>query len=189
MSTFKNYLIQEALAKVRTRQSWNDRLAHWERPASDSEEQQIERAANMVRLAVANNKRLNDEGVVISPQGSYYNNTNVRLESDMDLRATHPCIKLEYASNVDVRCANTVLGIYESERTYCDIAKEMRNALILELSNKFGISNIDISGKKAIRIKKQLGTRADVDIAPAFNYRWVMWNNYLGQYVVEEGIA
>jgi hypothetical protein len=36
----------------RTRSSWNDRLTHWERPASDSEEVQIERAAAMVRFAL-----------------------------------------------------------------------------------------------------------------------------------------
>jgi hypothetical protein len=40
----RNYLL-EALAQSRTRPSWNDRLTHWERPASDSEEAMIERAA------------------------------------------------------------------------------------------------------------------------------------------------
>jgi hypothetical protein len=61
----------EALPKIRSRSSWNDRMAHWERPASDTEEQQIERAAEMVRAVLANNRRLNDEGVTIAPQGSY----------------------------------------------------------------------------------------------------------------------
>jgi hypothetical protein len=100
MSTFDNPFIQEALVKVRTRRSWNDRLIHWERPASDTEEQQIERTANIVRDAISGNKLLIDEGINIYPQGSYHNNTNVRLESDMDLRATHPCIKVEYDQNV-----------------------------------------------------------------------------------------
>lgn len=189
MSGFENYSLLEAMAKARSRSSWNDRLAHWERPASDSEEQQIERAANMVRTALSGNKRLNDEGVTIRPQGSYYNNTNVRLESDMDLRANHPSIKIEYAPNVVVEAANTLLGIYNISRTYRDIAQEMRNNLMIELTKEFGAANIDASGKKAIRLKKQPGTRADVDIAPAFNYRWVIWNSYTEKYVVEEGIA
>lgn len=179
----------EAMAKARSRLSWNDRLTHWERPASDSEEQQIERAANMVRAALSSNNLLNNEGVTIHAQGSYYNNTNVRLESDMDLRATHPCIMLEYDTNVDVVSAKTVLGIYDTGRTCNDIARDIRSALIFELIQKFGAANIDASGKKAIRIKKQPGTRADVDIAPTFNYSWVMWDVYSKTYVVEDGIT
>ncbi len=190
MSSFKNCsLIVEAMAKARSRSSWNDRLTHWERPASDSEEQQIERAANMVRNALSSNKRLTDEGITIHPQGSYYNNTNVRRESDIDLRAIHPCIKLEYASNVDVDTARTVLGIYDTGRTYSDIAQEMRGNIIIELTKKFGIVNIDASGKKAIRLKKQYGTRADLDIATSFNYHWVVWNSYTNNYIVYKGIA
>jgi hypothetical protein len=30
--------LREALAQTRTRSPWNDRLAHWERPASDHDE-------------------------------------------------------------------------------------------------------------------------------------------------------
>src|SRR6266851_4967629 len=91
----------EALAKAaRTRSSWNARLEHWERPASDSEEARIERAASMVRGALADNEWLIAQGVTIKPQGSYHNNTNVRLQADMDLRAMHPNLKVEYAPGV-----------------------------------------------------------------------------------------
>jgi hypothetical protein len=110
-------------------------MAHWERPASDTEEQQIERAAEMVRTVLANNRRLNDKGVTIAPQGSYYNNTNVRREADMDLRAVHPAIRLEYASGVVIDSARTMLGIYDTGRTYHDIAQEMRREITRELIN------------------------------------------------------
>jgi hypothetical protein len=188
MPDFQNQF-SEALAKARTRSSWNDRLSHWERPASDSEEQQIERAANMVRTALSSNDWLNSEGVTISPQGSYHNNTNVRLESDMDLRVVHPSMKVEYASNVLVDAAKTVLGIVGTERTYSAVIQEMRQQIIRELSKKFGASNVDGSGNKAIRLKKQLGSRADVDIVPAFKLYWVEWYSYSQMYHTEEGIA
>jgi hypothetical protein len=119
-------------------------MAHWERPASDTEEQQIERAADMVRAVLSNNRRLNDEGVTIAPQGSYHNNTNVRREADMDLRAVHPSIRLEYAPNVMVDAARTALGIFNTGRTYSDVAQEMRRELISELTKKFGASNVAI---------------------------------------------
>jgi hypothetical protein len=90
MSFVLNSLTQILPEGNRTRSSWNDRLTHWERPASDSEEVQIERAASIVRSALAGNAWLRSEGVVISAHGSYFDNTNVRLESDMDLRAVNP---------------------------------------------------------------------------------------------------
>ena len=151
--------------RIRSRASWNDRLIHWERPASDSEEQQITRAADMVRAVLSKNTRLNDEGLIILPQGSYHNNTNVRLEADMDLRAVYPYIRLEYGSGVHVANARASLGIYDADRTFSDVAQEMRREITGELIRKFGSSNIDASGNKAIRLKKLPGSRADVDIA------------------------
>jgi hypothetical protein len=96
----RNYIL-EALAHGRTRQSWNERLEHWEKPASPTEEEFIERAAAMVREAMTGNRWFAAEGIHIVPQGSYYNNTNVRRESDMDLRAVHPDIYIVYASGVN----------------------------------------------------------------------------------------
>jgi hypothetical protein len=58
-----------------------------------------------------------------------------------------------------------------------------------ELKNKFGVTNIDTSGKKALRIKKQLGTRSDVDISTTFNLMWVMWKVDKMEYLVEKGVA
>lgn len=75
-----NYLV-EAMAQAGSRQSWNDRLAHWEKPASNSEEAIIERAANAMGALVSTNNWLVSEGVRVEPQGSYHNNTNVRQES------------------------------------------------------------------------------------------------------------
>jgi hypothetical protein len=61
-----NYLL-ETLTQSRTRSSWNDRLTHWEKPASDTEEAQIERAASMVRNALSSSQWLAAEGVIVAP--------------------------------------------------------------------------------------------------------------------------
>jgi hypothetical protein len=107
----------------------------------------------------------------------------------MDLRAVHPSIRLEYASDVIVDAARTVLGISGIGRTYSDVAQEMRREIISELSKKFGASNVDASGNKAIRLKKLPGSRADLDIALTFTYYWVMWDANALQYRVVEGVA
>jgi hypothetical protein len=68
----------------------------------------------MVRTALAGNAWLQAEGVMIASQGSYFNNTNVRLEFDMDLRAVHPLVRIEYhipaRLTVRVITANQPLG-------------------------------------------------------------------------------
>src|SRR4051794_32339126 len=115
--TTRSYLV-EALAKARSRSSWDDRLAHWERPASDTEEAQIQRAAGMVRGALATSSWLGTEGVVVEPQGSYFNNTNVRQTADQDLRAVHPMLHIEYAPGLEAPAIGRQLGFYTLNRTY-----------------------------------------------------------------------
>jgi hypothetical protein len=123
-------------------------LTNWERPASESEEVQIERAASMVRFALAENIWLRNEGVAVSAQGSYFNNTNVRLESDMDLRAVHPLIRIVYANDVIVEYAQKAHGIPQTGRYFSDVIVEMRRQIVISLSEKFGAASVDASGNK-----------------------------------------
>lgn len=73
--TDSRQIIEAALAASRTRSSWNDRLLHWERPASDTEEAKIQRAASAATLIVNANALLTKERAQVRPQGSYHNNT------------------------------------------------------------------------------------------------------------------
>jgi hypothetical protein len=189
MSFVENSLAQLLTEGTRTRSSWNDRLTHWERPASDSEELQIERAASMVRFALSENQWLRNEGVAVSAQGSYFNNTNVRLESDMDLRAVHPLIRIEYAPNVVVEIAQAAHGIPQSGRYFSDVVVNMRREIRLCLGRKFGAANVDADGNKAVRLKKLQGSRADVDIVPVFNYIWMWWDDPARQYRQASGVT
>jgi hypothetical protein len=83
----------------------------------------------MVRSALAENARLRSEGVVVSAQGSYFNNTNVRLESDLDLRAVHPLIRIAYANDVIVEYAQKAHGIPQTGRYFSDVLVEMRRQI------------------------------------------------------------
>ena len=186
MST-ANYFT-EALAKARSRSSWNDRLTHWERPASDSEEAQIERAASMVRDALSGNRWLADAYVTVDPQGSYFNNTNVRQTADQDLRAVHPFLRTEYAPGVHAPTAAQALGISDSGYTYGEIIGRMRAEIDAALAARFGARNLDTSGTKATRVLALPGSRAPVDVVPTFRYFWVM-QNASGGIVYAEGVA
>jgi hypothetical protein len=168
--------VTEALALTRTRQSWNDRLEHWERPASESEEAMIDRAARAVRTVISRNAWCTAEGIQIEPQGSYYNNTNVRQESDIDLRATHPDVHIQYAANVVAAYAYQALGYRSTGKFFVDTASRLRSELIKDLSREFGATNVDASGKKAIKVKGVPGSRAPVDVVPCFRLHYVVWD-------------
>jgi hypothetical protein len=176
-------------AAARTRRSWNDRLTHWERPASEHEEDKIQRAAGMARSIVLGNQWLSHEQVTVEPQGSYFNNTNVRTEADMDLRALHPSIRIEYAAGAIPDQAYRQLGYYDLGRSYADVAAEMRRQLLVDLFACFGSENVKL-GNKAITVAGLSGSRADVDVVPAFQLHWIRRNmGALGGHYETEGVA
>jgi hypothetical protein len=184
----RNYII-ELLAQSRTRQSWNDRLEHWEKPASDSEEAIIERAATMTRQIMSVNPSFVAEKIQIKPQGSYYNNTNVRKESDIDLLAVHPDIYIQYEPGVLQPNAYRALGYFDTGKTFINSAAQVRRQIIAQLGTRFGVHNIDASGRKAIRVNGIPGSRATVDITPCFVLHRVGWNALTSRYWTVNGIA
>ena len=180
-------LIEAAIAQARTRSSWNDRLWHWERPASDSEEAKIQRAADAARQVVAGNATLRAEAVQIRPQGSYFNNTNVRLEADMDLRVQLPDIITVYAQDVDPVRADLVEGYVPTGRSTMAIASAVRDALATDCRRRFGVANVTV-GKKAVTVDGLSGSRADVDLVPAFHAHHI-YNDGVGGYVRHDGVT
>jgi hypothetical protein len=181
--------IAEAMAHGRTRQSWNPRLEHWEKPASDSEEAIIQRAATMVRETMAQNRWFTAEGIQISAQGSYFNNTNVRRESDMDLRAAHPDIYVQYAPGVISQYAYAALGYRSTVKNCTETSNLMRAEVGRQLADRFGTVHVDASGNKAVRLTGLAGSRADVDVVPCLVCHYVLWDQMAGVYRTIEGVA
>ena len=160
-------LVDALLASSRSRSSWNERLAHWERPASETEEVQIQRSASMVRAALNKNPWVASEGVQVRAQGSYYNNTNVRQDSDMDLCAWHPGIKVEAEQGLSIEEVDSQLGYTRSSgRLIPDIAAQLRCEVGDALRAQFDAANVK-DGSKAFRVSAVPGSRADADVVPA----------------------
>lgn len=180
-------LLGDLLAAGRTRTSWNDRLTHWERPASDSEEAKIQRAAAAARAIVGGNATLIAESVQIAPQGSYFNNTNVRLEADMDLRVQLPGLLVKYASDVNADEAYRAGGYTGTGRGLADIANLVRQALATDCRARFGDNRVTI-GNKAVTVDGLTGSSADVDLVPTFRLHWIRHDGR-GGYEALEGVA
>lgn len=179
MSTPLTWIVEAAIAGKRSRTSWNDRLWHWERPPSDNEEGKIARAAGIATGIVKGNAALTALGAQIRPQGSYYNNTNVRLEADMDLRVQLPTLMVRYAAGVSSTEADGALGYVSVGKTLPEMAREVRDQLAADCRRTFGDRNVTV-GNKAVSVDGLDGSHADVDLVPAFHLRYVVLNDHGG---------
>ncbi len=65
--------------------NWHETLKQWAKPPSESEEEKASNAARMISEAVRETGVLSSRAFNIYPTGSYRNNTNVRLGSDVDV--------------------------------------------------------------------------------------------------------
>jgi hypothetical protein len=181
------WIVENAIAGKRTRASWNDRLIHWERPPSDHEESKIQKAAKIATELVMRNKELVETGVRILPQGSYYNNTNVRLEADMDLRVQLPTLMVRYAGGVDGDDADRTLGYVLVPGTLRENAARVRHLLATDCVRTFGEHNVTV-GNKAVSVDGLDGSHADVDLVPAFHLRYVQKDTG-GDYFTTDGVG
>lgn len=179
----------DILGQALRERDWNGRLTRWSKPASDSEVARIERAATMVRSALAANPWLRDEGVEVIPQGSYHNNTNVRLKADMDLCVRHPSINTVYMDPSMVPAdVDRHLG-YTPTHSRADISAIMRYEIETALRDQFGMANVKRGGK-AFSFSAVPGSRSDIDVVPATRLHAIYPAISLGSYYhVVEGIV
>ena len=181
-------LLELAMAAARSRTTWNGWLESAEKPASDHEETKIERAAKLVTDIVNNNTWMLLQGFVVKPQGSYFNNTNVRLEADMDLRIEISDIKTEYLGGLDEAKVAGLKTFTGTGRTFVDLNRDVRQVLETDLVKLFGRSSVDASGEKAIKVHGLDGSRADCDIVPTFDLNVFMGPPLYAPYMVR-GVA
>ena len=78
---------------------WKALFTSWSKPASDTEEAKAARAAQMIRQAIHEHEPLKTKQTSVYATGSYRNNTNTRLESDIDVAVVlHDSFFSEYPS-------------------------------------------------------------------------------------------
>lgn len=142
-----------------------DTLTNWTKPPSDSEQTRLETSEKMVREAISEDKKLSQKSTEIFGQGSYANDTNVRLNSDIDINVRYtggyyfdlPKDKTEADMNID--------KIHASDYSFSEFKNDVEAALVA----KFGRDQVK-RNDKCITIK---GTaqRVQTDVVPTWNYR------------------
>lgn len=160
--------------------SLEEKLGRYAKPSSNNEKEKQDRAERMVRNAVK--QWANEQKVSVSylPKGSYANNTNVRLDSDVDIAVIHK--GFHYLDDSALRPEHR-----HSERSATSNylkGTEFRRSLGTSLEARFGKA-CDNSGKTAIELAENTG-RVKTDIVPSFAFRKYEYNLF-GMVAYHEG--
>jgi hypothetical protein len=136
-------------------------LNQWRKPPSDTEENKLSNAERMVKEAIQESDDLKDKKIDVFGQGSYANDTNVKLNSDIDLNAS-----LNDTVFIDIpkEKKQEDFGYGDSSYKFSEYKDSIEKALVA----KFGKSEV-IRNDKCITIKAN-SYRVEADVIPTFKY-------------------
>jgi hypothetical protein len=143
---------------------WESTFRSWSKPSSDTEHDKCANAESMIRDAIEECPGLAEKTVEVFAQGSYRNNTNVRLDSDVDICVR--CMDVCYPdfSGVPGLTLQDV-GMVEASYAYSRFKNDVGSAL----SEKFGEGGITW-GPKAFDVHENT-YRVDADVVACFEHR------------------
>jgi hypothetical protein len=148
---------------------WHELFKSWSKPPTETEEAKGSTAAEMIKDALRSYPPLQQRIFDVYPTGSYRNNTNVRLGSDIDvavvLRNT-----FYYDFPPSGSWTKEMLAISDSKHSLDDFRDEVGVALSL----KFGAAGMT-PGDKTFNVHES-SRRLDADVTPFLAYR-----RYTGQ--------
>lgn len=161
------------MTTTRTTVDWEMTFTGWTKPSSETEEEKYEHAESMIRDAIRGNSWLADKFVRVYAKGSYANNTNVRLDSDVDICVEAGCFFFDYSavSSFSTDAAGIVVPC---AYTFADYKNEVEKALVA----KFGRTGVT-RGDKAFDVHEN-SYRVDADVVACWGHRrYVDQHNYV----------
>ena len=147
-------------------------LTNWTKPPSDTEQTKLENSERMVREAISSDEKLKTKTTETFGQGSYANNTNVRLNSDIDINVRYSD---GFFYDLPKDKTKEDFGITPATYSYAEYKDDVENALV----NKFGRSEV-IRNDKCITVIEN-SYRVETDVVPTWDYRRYSEN---GKYVL-----
>ncbi|SNX60607.1 hypothetical protein SAMN06296273_2073 [Nitrosomonas ureae] len=140
-----------------------DTLSNWTKPPSDTEETKLSNAERMVREAINEDPILSSKTTEVFGQGSYANDTNVRLNSDIDINVRYTG---GFYFDLPEGISRDDFGLNSpSEYSLCEFKNDVYAALV----RKFGGNSV----KRKNKCITVLGNsyRVETDVVPTWNYR------------------
>lgn len=159
---------------------WEQTFRNWSKPSSDTEQEKCENAERMIREAITENQALSKLDVKVFAQGSYKNNTNVRLDSDVDVCVC--CYDVLFSDFTFAEgFSKEDVGLTKPPFVYSQFKNEVEKALVA----KFGRNGVT-RGKKAFDVHEN-SYRVDADVVACFEHRRYTNRTSDGQYLYDSG--
>lgn len=136
-------------------------LNNWRYPASETEETKLANAEKMVREAIANSEELKNKSTEIFGQGSYANDTNVKIDSDIDINL---CLSDTIFIQIPKGKKQEDFGYSDSDYKFSEYKDAVERALVA----KFGRKDI-VRNDKCITVLANT-YRVEADVVPTFKY-------------------
>ena len=153
-----------------------DTIKKWTNPLSASEDEKLLNAERMVKDAITNNDILSKLEIKVFCQGSYANNTNIRLDSDIDVNINY---KGAFYYDLPFGMKKEDFGLGNAcNYSYHEFKNDVETALI----EKFGRQNVKRKNKCFTVMENSY--RAEIDIVPTWKHHWYQKD---GSYV--EGVV
>jgi len=163
-----------------TGRDWEAQFRDWAKPPSDTEEEKCRHAITAVRKAVNASALITKHDIEVFVQGSYRNNTNVRLESDVDICVRCTDVFFDDYS-IAKRVTRTQTGYASSTYTYAQLKDDVGAAL----RAYFGKDEVK-RGNKAFDLHENT-YRVDADVVATFEYRLFTDRIVDGEYLYHAG--
>ena len=147
-----------------------EKLISWTKPSSETEQEKQERTERMIREAISSHNAFDNCSLTVFTKGSYANNTNVQVDSDVDIAVE--CTEVIYwekSEDCNYKGGSPYTGIWTPQK--------LRDELILALKSKFP-NQIDTSGSTAIQINSS-SARVNADVVPCFSYKYYTIYSYI----------
>lgn len=136
---------------------------NWRKPPSDTEEQRLETTERRIREAIQKSEELKEYEIDVFGQGSYANDTNVKLESDVDINV---CSTAYFYTDYGTEgLSDKTFGYTEGNHTYSNFKEKVRKALVAE----FGDDNVKDKNKCFSVVENS--NRVKADVVPTFELR------------------
>jgi hypothetical protein len=163
--------------------AWHELFKTWSKPPSKMEEEKGSTAADMIKDALRSYPALRQRNFTVYPTGSYRNNTNVRLGSDIDV-----AVMLRDAAHYDFPADRSLtwemLGIPNATYGFF----EFRDDVGAALAQKFGPVGMS-AGDKAFDVHES-SRRLDADVtAFVLHRRYTGDKNSGGAWLYHDGVA
>lgn len=138
-------------------------LINWTKPPSDSEKSKLENAERLVRDAINEDQKLSAISTEIFGQGSYANNTNVRLNSDIDINVRFTG---GFYYDLPEGKEKSDFGLDSPiEYSYSEFKNDVEHALI----EKFGYESVERKNKCITVVGNSY--RVEADVVPTWCHR------------------